>query len=346
MDSSPSQPTTTTIPTSTPTQPSITPPISASEPTPSPPTSTHSRIRQIRLLILQSFYATAHRSDSTILHLSRLLSTPSGTDSLLCTVGYTLTFLHSILSRLLTNRLSKLATDIAAKASDALLPGETLITTFPAPGPTAAIARVTASSKALADVISDFRIFVRLWGLVGIYEWGRGTWKTGLNEGAGRKERILRAVTWGQIVACAAYQILENGAYLASKGVLSTAGWMGEAGAKRQARWWVWSSRFWAAHVGLEGVRLGAVWWYRGKEDKERAARGAVGDGEKEEKLLIEQRKKEDRLWWRDAISNSAYAPLTVHWSLEEGLVSDAWVGFLGAVAGAVSLREALRNTA
>lgn len=182
---------------------------------------------------------------------------------------------------------------------------------------------------------------MRLWGFFGIYSWGRGTWTTPLPVGAGRKEKLLRAVTWGQVAACAAYQVLENGAYLASKGVLNSAGWIGEEGARRQARWWVWSCRFWAAHVGLEGVRLGTSWYYRRKLEEK-----GVGDGEKEEKLRREERRKENRMWWRDAVSNMAYAPLTVHWSVEEGVVSEAWVGFLGMVAGAVALKEEWRNTA
>lgn len=299
-------------------------------------------MRGPHILAIQRLLTAAKSSDSLLLRLSRLFSTPSGTDSLLCTLGYTLTLLHSLLNHALTARLTSLATSIASKASEALLPGETLITTFPAPPSTQLLAHATTSSKALADLISDYRIFVRLWGLFGIYSWGRGTWTTPLAAGAGRKEKLLRAVTWGQVAACAAYQVLENGAYLASKGVLNTAGWSGEVGAKRQARWWVWSCRFWAAHVGLEGVRLGALWYYRRKEEEGMG----VGDGEKEEKLSREERRKEDRVWWRDAVSNMAYAPLTVHWSVEEGVVGEAWVGFLGMVAGAVALREEWRHTA
>ncbi|OCK93253.1 uncharacterized protein K441DRAFT_662039 [Cenococcum geophilum 1.58] len=340
MESSPDQPSTTTIPSTEPPPPETSPPeAEPSSPLPkSPP-----RMRALHILPIQRLLTAAKSSDSLLLRLSRLFSTPSGTDSLLCTLSYTLTLLHSLLNHALTARLTSLATSIASKASEALLPGETLITTFPAPPSTQLLAHATTSSKALADLISDYRIFVRLWGLFGIYSWGRRTWTTPLAAGAGRKEKLLRAVTWGQVAACAAYQALENGAYLASKGVLNTAGWSGEVGAKRQARWWVWSCRFWAAHVGLEGVRLGALWYYRRREEDE--GKG-VGDGEKEEKLSREERRKEDRIWWCNAVSNMAYAPLTVHWSVEEGVVGDAWVGFLGMVAGAVALREEWRHTA
>ncbi|KAF2809225.1 uncharacterized protein BDZ99DRAFT_47511 [Mytilinidion resinicola] len=343
----PPPPTTTTIPSAAPppAPPSPSEPESAplsqdsipaqQEPTPPPtpqlrPTPTTSaRLAKLRNLAISSTLTTARSTDSTLSHLARLLSTPAGTDAFLCTLGYTLTLLHPALSHLLDLRLRALATKIATKADGVLLPGETLITTFEAPTSTKLLASGAAGSKALAGVISDYRIFVRLWGLLGIYSWGKGVWNAGLPEGAGGKERVLRAVAWGQVVSCAAYQVLENGAYLASKGVLVTQGWLGEAGKRREARWWVWSSRFWAAHVALEGVRLAVL--YRKQK------------GEKEE---VETGSKEDRAWWRDAVSNAAYAPLTIHWSTEAGVVSEPLVGLLGTVAGGVGLLERWRETA
>ncbi|KAF2489733.1 hypothetical protein BU16DRAFT_163574 [Lophium mytilinum] len=347
----PLPPTTTTIPTTAPppAPPSPTEPAPAplsqdsippqQEPTPPPtpqlrPTPTTStRLAKLRNLAISSTLTTARSTDSTLSRLSRLLSTPGGIDSFLCTLGYTLTLLHPALSYLLERRLRALATTIATKADGVLLPGETLITTFEAPTSTKLLASGAAGSKALASVISDYRIFVRLWGLLGIYTWGKGVWNAKLAEGAGGKEKVLRAVAWGQVASCAAYQVLENGAYLASKGVLVTPGWMGEAGKRREARWWVWSSRFWAAHVALEGVRLGVL--FKKHVDS--------GKAEKEE---VEKSSKEDKAWWRDAVSNAAWGPLTLHWSTEAGMVSEPLVGALGIVAGGVGLLEKWRETA
>jgi len=271
------------------------------------------------------------RTDILLLRLHALLSTPSGIDRTLCTLSYTLTFLHARLSPLLTLRLSRLAASIASKASDALLPGETLIASLPAPTSIALLSRTTTSLKSLAALIADFRIFIRLWGLLGIYAWARDTWASP------PADAVLRRITWAQVGVNAAYQVLENGAYLASHGVLVSEGWVGERGARRQARWWVWSSRFWAAHVGLEFLRLGYLW------RKQHSRRSTDGEGEKEDKI---ERKAEQELWWRDLVSNAAYGPLTVHWSLEEGCLSESWVGLLGMVAGGVGLRERWRATA
>ncbi|KAJ9637811.1 hypothetical protein H2201_007743 [Coniosporium apollinis] len=273
------------------------------------------------------------KTDILLLRLNALLSTPSGIDRTLCTLSYTLTLLHARLSPLLTHRLAALAASIASKASDALLPGETLIATLPAPASIRALSRTTASIKALAGLIADFRIFVRLWGLLGIYAWARSTWASP------PADAVLRRITWAQVAVNAAYQFLENGAYLASKGVLVSEGWVGEKGDRRQARWWVWSSRFWAAHVGLEFLRLGYLW----RKERRMEEKGVDGEGEKEDKIV---REAERELWWRDLVSNAAYGPLTVHWSLEEGCLSESWVGLLGMVAGGVGLRERWKATA
>jgi hypothetical protein len=48
----------------------------------------------------------------------------------------------------------------------------------------------------------------------------------------------------------------------------------------------------------------------------------------------------------KDLVSNMAYAPLTLHWSKETGLIGDFWVGMLGTAAGAVGFSELWKNTA
>ncbi|KAH7384379.1 hypothetical protein DE146DRAFT_668458 [Phaeosphaeria sp. MPI-PUGE-AT-0046c] len=332
-------PASTTIPSGT---LSPTPPSSDKPPKPLPhPTS----IQKLRFLLVQYLTRSAQSTDHTLLRLSKLLSTPSGTDVLLCTTSYTLTLLRALLSSLLERRLAAIATDIAEKADGILLPGETLIASLPAPTSTKVMAQVVGSSKALADTIADYRIFVRLWGVVGLYTWARATWRERLPEGASGKEKTLRGLTWAAIASCVGFQVLENGAYLSSKGALTTASWTGDAGKARENKWWLWSSRFWAAYVGVELVRLAVVRLYR----EEKVVESGL-DGEKEDKIKAEERTKQEKLqnwlWWKDLASNMAYAPMTVHWSLEQGLLSDWGVGACGMVAGGALLADAWRKTA
>jgi hypothetical protein len=68
---------------------------------------------------------------------------------------------------------------------------------------------------------------------------------------------------------------------------------------------------------------------------------GVDAVGEKEEKI---QRMQASARWWRQVVANAAWAPLTVHWSVEGGVLGDGAVGMLGMVAGGVALREAWRG--
>ncbi|KAF2653831.1 hypothetical protein K491DRAFT_500517 [Lophiostoma macrostomum CBS 122681] len=326
--------------------------FSSSSPPSKPPSS---RIHTLRRLLHAHITQT---TDRTLTRLSKLLSNPASTDALICTLGYIFTLLSSLTSRTLSRRLTTLATSIATKAQDVLLPGETLVATIPAPTSTRVLAQASTSCKALGDVLLDFHIFVRLWGVVGIWAWAREVWGTPLpaksDNGSKNgdevkkiwKEKVLRRIAWAQIASCTTFQIIENVAYLASKGVLDgLPGWTGEEGKRREVKWWAWSSRFWAAHVVLEFGRLWTIWRYQDQDAGGGHAHG-VSDGEKEDKLKMVEKKREDRIWWRDVVSNVAYFPLTMHWSHEEGLLGDGRVGACGMVAGGVLLVDAWRETA
>jgi hypothetical protein len=246
-----------------------------------------------------------------------MLSTPSGTDKLLMLLGYTSLAASSLLTRLSRARLYAAALQLIKAAADLPIGATVLVdaSKLPAPG----ILRAARSLEALSSLISDFRIFARLWGLLGIWQWGRGVWESPPREG------VVRAVTYAQVAVNVVYQVLENGAYLSSKGVM---GWSTE----RQNWAWVWSSRCWAAHVGLEFVRLGYEAVQR---------RGTKVKGEDE---VV--RREEEEAWRREVVVNAAYAPMTVHWSLEEGCISPLTVGVLGSVVGAINVAELWKATA
>lgn len=180
-----------------------------------------------------------------------------------------------------------------------------------------------------------------------MYTWARSTYRDTLLDDASSKDKILRGITWGAIASCVGFQILENGAYLSSKGILTTAAWAGEAGKARENKWWLWSSRFWAVYVGFELARLGVAKYYQ----PQLAARDMTqqDDGEKEDKIRREKslraRKTEEWVWWRDLASNVAYTPMTLHWSREQGLLSEWGVGACGMVAGGALLVDAWGRT-
>ena len=96
------------------------------------------------------------------------------------------------------------------------------------------------------------------------------------------------------------------------------------------------------AHVGLDLVRLYHEYVMRksrGTQEEKRTV-GKKGD------VMTDGGDAEWKAKWRREMAvNMAYAPLTVHWSLEKGLVGDFWVGLLGSVAGVVGFGELWKNT-
>jgi len=344
--------------TTVPANPSAKPPPSPSEPPSRRPQQTV--LSRLRILLLRYIFYLARTTDRTLVRLSTLLSNPASTDALLATTSYALSLVHAVLSRLVERRLASLASTIAEKAEDVLLPVETLVATLPALEQTHILTQLAGATKAISAVIEDYRIFARLWGLVGLYVWARSTYRTPLptttDAGTSKnKERLLRTLVWAEIASLVAFQVLENGAYLASKGVLTSKKWTGEEGIRRETLWSMYSCRFWAAYVALELVRLGIERYYRPQGSSTQAPptedeKRVMGDGEKEGKLREEEkrrhRKKEDWCWWRDLVSNLGYMPMTLHWSVKEGLLGDWGIGVLGFVAGGALLVDAWEQTA
>ena len=260
-----------------------------------------------------------------LIHCS-LISSPSNTDTLLLTTSYTLHLLHSLLNTVQNTRLTlatiALARSLSKTAPEALLPGETLVATISS-NPNSRVVRASHSAVKLAELIDDFRIFSRLFGLVGIWLSASKAWRNP------HEDRIVRWTIAVQVLSIAIFQALENAAYLASKGVFAL---------KKStiSKSYVWSARFWATYVGLEFVRLGRTRVLARRKQLE------VGASEKEdaEVAKVEKVKREAR-WWRDIYVNAAWAPMTVHYGLQGGFMGEGLIAVLGLLPGLVGLREA-----
>ena len=146
------------------------------------------------------------------------------------------------------------------------------------------------------------------------------------------------------MASCAVFQALENGAFLTGKGVL---GWKRE----RVARAWKWSARAWGVYVGLELARLGweARKWQGGGEGVS-GNDGGKGKGEAELVVKEEEGKGDGDVdwqkWKRQVGVNAAYAPMTVHYSLENGVLSEGAIGALGVVVAWLTMGKAWRESA
>jgi hypothetical protein len=251
------------------------------------------------------------RLDLFISKLSIILSTPAGQDSFLKTLCYTAQFAAAGLATVGSAQIESKIKSLADRAAISLLPGDTLIAYLPVP----ALVRTAPRMRALSSLISDFRAFARLWGLLGMYAWAKGLLARP------PADPVLKIAAWGQVSAYTAYQFVENRAYLAGKGVIPREGRLilGD---------WLWSSRMWMIGVGFEFVRLLRVWqlWQRAGEAKT-----------EEEKA---KRKSEVAAWRSDLLINVSNAPLTVHWSVAGGKLTEGQVGFLGGLTGWINFIE------
>jgi hypothetical protein len=272
------------------------------------------------------------------------MSTPSGIDQVLMLIGYSSLATAAALTSVTRARLYAAAMKVL-KAAEELPAGTTVL--VDASGLSAPrVLRVARSLEALSALISDFRISARLWGLLGMWTWGSSVLR------APPADPVVKAITYTQVIVNTIYQVLENGAYLSSKGVM---GWSSE----KQNKAWLWSSRCWAAHVGLEFIRLAHELRIEKKPKKgtwkEKLAPGTMVKGEKAAEDAVEQgilikdaveRKARSQRWRREVAVNAAYAPLTVHWSLENGLINSATVGVLGSIVGVINVTKLWRATA
>ena len=223
-----------------------------------------------------------------------LMSTSSGTDRALMTTSYSLMALTAQLDRLSDYRAlaysQKAATDPLRFFDYLILARQQ---------ENSRLFALSTHLKHLTSLISDVRIFMRLWGLFGIYEWLVST----LREPP--KDRTLRRIAYAQISANMLYQIFENLAYLGQHKVLPIR-------KDKQNSYWLWSSRFWMVHVVLEFWRLKREWelGLKGKVKDQKA------DIEKDPKWynVMNVLKSEGRssVWLKQLWSNMAYAPLTV----------------------------------
>lgn len=246
----------------------------------------------------------AHKSKLYIerLHASNtILGSYGANDSNLAFVGYGLLFVSEIL-KYSASALAATAPGAPGAAAAASSPVLRALLDRLASNATSLV----APSRALSDLISDIRIFNRLWGLVPLSVWALETYAQPPSD------PVLRGIAYTQVVANLAYQPLENVAYLAMHRVLPQS----VVSDKLQGALWIYSCYLWALHVVLDLVRL--------RREAQLQQEGKMA--------------KDDFSWYQYLVINLAYLPLTVHWSLPQGLLNDVTVGFLGCTAAAASI--------
>jgi Peroxisomal biogenesis factor 11 (PEX11) len=226
--------------------------------------------------------------------LTRWLSTVIGTDQLIMLIQYTLDIItHHMNAHTLTKLLNAIGNFLPLHTQ---LPAKLLTTSSP----------LTTRLDLLSQKLAEVRIFLRLHGIIPTYQWLLSV------HNSPPPDPTLATVAKLQTYANMLYFPLENAAYLGSLNILPMS-------KRTETDLWVWSCRFWACHVGLEFVRL-----YRERQIHKKG---------KEKEKTGEDGRAWDRTWWASLVMNLAYAPQTVHWSLENGLFSKVNVAYLGFIS-------------
>ncbi|EGD97488.1 hypothetical protein TESG_04896 [Trichophyton tonsurans CBS 112818] len=277
--------------------------------------------------------------DSTILRLNKFISSAHGTERAFATVGYSAHILHYALTR--SRRLNQLALAALGRKPAAAAAAVS-------PPSKAAGGAAAASSHphllALASLVSETRTSLRLLGLLPLWAWGSSTYKSP------PADPVLRAIAYGQVLACVLFQLLENVAFLASKGVLS------KRAVERWgslSKWSIWSVRAWLVHVLLEFVRLARENQIAAAAEGQKSQASAKKDIGEAEKGVREKTKEEAvkmaanvKAWRKSMVNNLAWLPLCLHWSVDGGIgVPASLVGVLSLTAGAWGIHDLWLST-
>ncbi|GLB40261.1 putative peroxisomal biogenesis factor 11 (PEX11) [Lyophyllum shimeji] len=256
----------------------------------------------------------------TIEHLVRYLGTWSGSDKLFMIIQYSIKLLVPLLN--LRARLQYRAGLRKSPESSA-----------------------AAAYAKLGSILSDSRTLWRIWGLLPIIQWLVSL------ERNPQPTRTLLTIERLQGWSMLAYYPLEHLSYLLSHGLIPSTIYTITSLFSSSAKpirlnanvLGMWSCRFWALYVLLQFAHL--------REDRkllrlrERNLRKAKGVGlTPAEKQELKQRRD---AFWSEVITNLGYLPLTIHWSLERGIIkNDVWVGVFGLIAGIASFRSGWKATA
>ncbi|KAK4106332.1 hypothetical protein N658DRAFT_490948 [Parathielavia hyrcaniae] len=294
--------------------------------------------------------ALPSNADAVLTRLEKCLSTPSGIDTVMLFLCYTSKLGASVLSSLSQSALRRSAREWIALVG-ALPRGTTVVFSSPAavtaaaggktalPATAALALGLSKRLSALSTLLSEARMILRLWALLGMYFWARRLVRATFSSSStnqpnseknpssaaaaaapAKSKLATLLLEYARLALCITFQSLENGAYLSGRGVMS---WT----PAQQGRAYKWSARFWAAYVGIELGRLAAARFGPGAEFQAKPARDK---GE----------------WAKNAARQLAWAPLTLHWGSDKGLFGDATVGLLACIPGVIQMKDLWVSTA
>ncbi|CAK7262677.1 hypothetical protein SEPCBS119000_000101 [Sporothrix epigloea] len=302
--------------------------------------------------------------DAFLVHLNKCMQTPAGIDAVLAASCYgarlASAILHTAGGRALfhepARKLAAVLLALPTRAGALVILSSSGVKTQTRTATTTAAAKAAAGASALAlagrlralgALLAEARLMLRLWGLLSMYVWARqllGQLLARRQTAASRKAAIAANATeekegevtsstpapipptstaetlvgWTQLLSCIAYQVTENMAYLASKGVLG-------ASPAQQGKLYRWSSRSFSVFIAAELGRLAVQFTHQTTDTPEKKTQA------------VELHK--------DMARYASLAPMTAHWGMEKGFLSDTALAVLGSIPAAIQMHRIWKET-
>ncbi|RAH42205.1 uncharacterized protein BO95DRAFT_446249 [Aspergillus brunneoviolaceus CBS 621.78] len=300
--------------------PSSDPTRGSSPPPPKPKAQSASSLLHARRQLLAALRAT----DTTIERLDKLTTTAAGTERVLAVTGYLSHALHHLLASApwlaFQTRLSLLARLRRQQRHLAQHSPSKPTPSAPPPPTTSPSTPNKPPLLALSSLMSETRYTLRLLGLLPLWTWGAATLRSP------PQDRTLYILTLLQVLVNVIYQLLENGSYLAAKGILSRRlidRWGGIV------QWDLWSTRAWFGHIFLQFFVLARERSLRLRRNRQNQEGRKEGSAEAEDA-------REIRAWRKSLVNNVCWAPLCLHWCFEGGIgFPEQLTGLVSFMAGA-----------
>lgn len=270
--------------------------------------------------------------DAFISRLNRLMHTRESHDALILFLAYAAHFVATALETPFPGRLKNWLLRLS-KIPLRIVPSRllSLLSAFrisPVKGSlSASKLLITERVRALSNILDDWQIITRLWGLLATWEDAKEFLASLASENQSEEKKsnprrylALTAIKATYIFGLFGYYGTENLAWFTRRGVFK---WS----EKTESKLMVWSLKFWGVYV-MSGM---AQLLYDRYENKR--------TGEE----LDEEARKE---WRRNFVHLFLYGPLTVHWIREGGLFPETIASFLAAYTEFITVRGLWKDTA
>ncbi|KAJ1856351.1 hypothetical protein LPJ73_002198 [Coemansia sp. RSA 2703] len=185
--------------------------------------------------------------------------------------------------------------------------------------------------RTLSNLVSDYRIMIRLTGLVPMAQYVRYA------EQFPAQTRLLQWLDRVMNLTLVCYYPLEHIYWLGAHQIIPFSEKLVDFSG-------YWSCRFWAVWVAMQFVRLGEEYrLIKGKKHKI-YTQGKIDATKMQEELDAVD--AETKSWKIQMLINACYFPLTLHWSIRGSTFPDVAVGVCGTIAAVAQAYNVWNATA